>query len=75
MYVLEQLGRRLVSFKQNPFALPTFSVLSLFFLPGKAEVMLLYLSFPVPCSFSFKDSSHLPARRCFSGDDLKFLSI
>lgn len=32
VYVFEPLGRTLFSFKQNPFALPTFSVLPLFFL-------------------------------------------
>lgn len=50
MYVFEQLGRKLFSFKQNPFGLPTFNMLPFFFfLSGRAEMdaALSFLSSPM----------------------------
>lgn len=79
MYVFEQLGRRLVSFKQNPFALPTFNVLPLFFffllLSGRAEMDAALSFLSSPMLLASKTPQSCQARRCFSGEDLKFQSI
>lgn len=79
--MFEQLGRTFFSFKQNPFALPTFNVLPLFFLfcfflSGRAVTINIFL---VMCS-SFKDSSELSGwkvlqeRRSQVSNCLKLLS-
>lgn len=59
--MFEQLGRTFFSFIKNPFALPTFNVLPLFFLFCffSLERAVAINIFSVMCSSGFKDWSEL----------------
>lgn len=77
MYVFEPLGRTLFSFKQNPFALPTFSVLPLFFL---FRFFSLWkgcddLSFQSCVLLVSKIPQSCQPGRCSSAEDLKFQTV
>lgn len=77
--MFEQLGRTFFSFKQNPFALPTFNMLLLFFLFCGVFSPLWKgcddLSFQSCVLLVSKTPQSCQAGKCSSGEDLKFQTV
>lgn len=75
MPVFEQLGRTFFSFKQNPFALPTFNVLPLFVLFFSLWKGCDDLSLQLCGVLVSKAPQSCQAGRCSTGEDLRLRTI